>query len=171
MSQTNTNKKLILVIGATGTQGLYVIDALLAPAEDDLPSPYAVRALTRDPKSRRAKLLEAKGVECVEGNVPDRLNHDIASILMNHAPLLPIGTYEDYPSVIKALEGVYGVWANTDGFTVGETKEVYAGLRLYEAAKQVGTVQHFVWSNLDYGLKVFSSTMSCIDGSILTVSS
>lgn len=67
MSQTD--KKLILVIGATGTQGLYVIDALLAPAQDGSPSPYAVRALTRDPQSRRAQLLTAKGVECVEGNV------------------------------------------------------------------------------------------------------
>ena len=64
------------------------------------------------------------------------------------------GTYEDYPSVLKALDGVYGVWANTDGFTVGEQKEIHSGLRLYEAALQIGTVKHFVWSNLDYGFKV-----------------
>ena len=55
---------------------------------------------------------------------------------------------------MKALDGVYGVWANTDGFTVGEQKEIHSGLRLYEAALQIGTVKHFVWSNLDYGFKV-----------------
>ena len=60
-------KKLILVIGATGAQGLAVIDKLLAPCADGTPSPYAVRALTRDPSSRRAKLLAAKGVECAKG--------------------------------------------------------------------------------------------------------
>lgn len=62
-------KKLILVLGATGAQGLAVIDALLAPAKDGSPSPYAVRALTRDTNSRRAKDLASKGVEVVEGIV------------------------------------------------------------------------------------------------------
>ncbi len=60
-------KKLILVIGATGAQGLAVIDALLAPAVDGSPSPYAIRALTRDPESRRAKSLAEKGVELFKG--------------------------------------------------------------------------------------------------------
>lgn len=62
-----SGKKLILVIGATGAQGLAVIDALLAPSSDGKPSPYSVRALTRDPDSRRSKDLKAKGVECVKG--------------------------------------------------------------------------------------------------------
>ncbi len=62
-----TNKKLILVIGATGAQGIAVIDKLLEPAADGAPSPYAVRALTRDPSSRRAKELAGKGVELVKG--------------------------------------------------------------------------------------------------------
>ena len=65
----STNKKLILVIGATGAQGLAVIDALLAPAADGTPSPYAVRALTRDTQSRRAQLLASKGVEVVQGEL------------------------------------------------------------------------------------------------------
>ncbi len=60
-------KKIILVIGATGAQGLAVSDALLAPKPDGSPSPYSVRALTRDPNSRRARELTTKGVECVQG--------------------------------------------------------------------------------------------------------
>ena len=62
-----SNRKLILVIGATGGQGIAVIDRLLAPSEDGSPSPYAVRALTRDPNSRRAKELAGKGVELFQG--------------------------------------------------------------------------------------------------------
>ena len=64
---SNCNKKLILVIGATGAQGMHVIPAILAPSEEGTPSPYAVRALTRDPTSRRAKKLEELGVECFKG--------------------------------------------------------------------------------------------------------
>ena len=60
-------KKTILVIGATGAQGLAVIDSLLASYTDGRPSPYAVRALTRDPTSRRAQELSKRGVECVKG--------------------------------------------------------------------------------------------------------
>ena len=51
------------------------------------------------------------------------------------------------------MKGVYGVWANTDGFTVGEQKEIYAGMRIFELAKEIGTVRHYVWSNLDNYLK------------------
>ena len=65
---TTSQKKLILVIGATGAQGLAVIDALLSPSEDGTPSPYAVRALTRDAKSGRAQELAAKGVELFQGS-------------------------------------------------------------------------------------------------------
>jgi hypothetical protein len=39
---------------------------------------------------------------------------------------------------------------NTDGFTVGEKEETYLGLRIFELAKQSGTVKHYVWSSLDY---------------------
>lgn len=59
--------KLILVLGATGAQGLAVVDALLAPAPDGSPSPYTIRALTRDPASKRALDLKSKGVELVLG--------------------------------------------------------------------------------------------------------
>jgi uncharacterized protein YbjT (DUF2867 family) len=58
--------KLILVIGATGAQGMAAIDGLLE-SRDGVPSPYKIRALTRDINGARAKALAAKGVECVQG--------------------------------------------------------------------------------------------------------
>lgn len=64
------------------------------------------------------------------------------------------GSFEDFDLVLEAMKGVYGVWSNTDGFTVGELRELYAGMRLFELAKQAGTVRHYVWSNLDYSFKV-----------------
>ncbi|KAI0342005.1 NAD(P)-binding protein [Trametopsis cervina] len=123
------SKKLILVIGATGAQGLAVVDALLKPGPDGAPSPYAVRALTRDSTSERAQELAGRGVELAEGH------------------------FEDFASVKSALQGVYGAWINTDGFTVGETKEIHIAMRIFEIAKQTKSIRHYVWSNLDYALK------------------
>ncbi|KAF7433116.1 hypothetical protein PC9H_005064 [Pleurotus ostreatus] len=124
-----SGSKLILVIGATGAQGIAVIDALLSSASDGSPSPYSVRALTRDPSSQCAQELAAKGVECVQG------------------------AFDNLRSVAAAFKGVYGAWVNTDGFTVGEQKEIYAGLKIFEIAKRTPSVRHYVWSNLDYGSK------------------
>ena len=54
----------------------------------------------------------------------------------------------------NAMTGVYGVWNNTDGFTAPMAQEVFAGIRIFEIAKVLGTVKHYVWSNLDYALRV-----------------
>lgn len=150
MSSTQT--KLILVIGATGAQGMAVVDKLLEPSADGTASPYSVRALTRDPNSRRAAELKEKGVECVKGPI-DCLHHYNCPLTHIYYSFHP-GAFDDFPSVKAAMRGVYGVWANTDGFTVGEEKEVWCGIRLFEIAKEVGSVRHYVWSNLDYVSKV-----------------
>jgi hypothetical protein len=60
---------------------------------------------------------------------------------------------KDLPSIHSALEGVYGTFVNTDGFTIGEKEELFAGFRIYELAKERG-VKHYVWSSLDYMSKV-----------------
>ena len=62
-----SGKKLILVVGATGAQGMAVVDALLAPGSEGTPSPFAVRALTRDPTGDTAQVLAARGVELIKG--------------------------------------------------------------------------------------------------------
>jgi uncharacterized protein YbjT (DUF2867 family) len=61
------SSKIILVFGATGAQGRHVVDSLLAPCEDGSPSPYTVRALTRNPEGKQALALREKGVELVKG--------------------------------------------------------------------------------------------------------
>ena len=126
----DSSKKLILVIGATGAQGMAVVPALLAPNEDGTPSPYAVRALTRDPTNRRARELEALGAELFKGS------------------------FYDLEAVSAALEGCYGAWVNTDTYTVGEEKEIWAGIKIYEAMRRSKAARHLIWSNLDYGSKL-----------------
>ena len=52
------------------------------------------------------------------------------------------------------MKGVYGVFVNTDSWSVSEAQEVFLGMRIFELAKEVGTVRHYVWSGLDNIFKV-----------------
>ena len=60
---------------------------------------------------------------------------------------------DDLKTLHEAFRGVYGAWVNLDSFTLGQMKETFFGLRAYEIARHEG-VQHYVWSNTDYALKV-----------------
>jgi hypothetical protein len=60
----------------------------------------------------------------------------------------------DFASVATALRGAYGAFVNTDGGTVGDQKEMYAGMRIFETAKASGTLRHYIWSSTCYTLKV-----------------
>lgn len=156
--------KTILVIGATGAQGLAVVDALLAPAPDGSPSPYAVRALTRDPTNRRAQGLKAKGVELFQGNNclfsrPETFSPGFNSLVLTVLYTRLTGNTDDLNSVEAALQGVYGAFVNVDSFTVGEMKEIWSGMRIFELAKKAG-VKHYVWSSLEYITKVCFSVVS-----------
>lgn len=66
------------------------------------------------------------------------------------------GSFNDLDLVYTALEGVYGVFVNTDSFAHGEEHEMYLGMRIFELAKQISTVRHYTWSNIDSYYKVSS---------------
>ena len=90
---------------------------------------YAVRALSRDPSSRRAKALLALGnVEILEG------------------------TFADEATLREGFRGCDGAYINIDGFNTGEKTEMYWAIRSYEIAIEEG-VKFFVYGNLDYALK------------------
>src|SRR2546430_7246209 len=101
-----TTDKLIFVIGGTGAQGQAVVKALLEPSSAGAPSPYAVRILTRNPD---------------HPEVRTQFNHPNIELVQ--------GSFTDLSKVEHALEGVWGAYINTDGFTVGEQAETYYGLR------------------------------------------
>ncbi|KIK59329.1 hypothetical protein GYMLUDRAFT_44690 [Collybiopsis luxurians FD-317 M1] len=122
--------KKILVIGATGSQGIAVVVALLASDKAGNPSPYSVRALTRDPTSKKAQILASlPGVELFKGS------------------------FDDMSTLASAMEGCYGIFANTDTSAVGEQGEIYAAIKMFEQAHRVPQMRHFIWSSLDYGYK------------------
>lgn len=71
-----------------------------------------------------------------------------------------IGSTNDLDTVAAALKGVYGAYVNTDSFTIGEQKETFCGIRIFELAKQVKTVRHYVWSGADNVNKVCGSVFA-----------
>ena len=79
------DKKIIAVVGATGSQGNGLMRAIL----EDKDGGFAPRALTRDVNSAKAKELAALGAEVVAANV------------------------EDVESLKKAFAGAYGAYCVT----------------------------------------------------------
>jgi hypothetical protein len=56
-------------------------------------------------------------------------------------------------SLRNAFEEVDYVFANTNGFAIGEKNEIYWGIRLYELAREFG-VEHFLYAGLEYASKL-----------------
>lgn len=117
------NSSTIFVVGASGAQGFPVVRDLVSDGK------YAVRALTRDASSERAKALLSLGdVSLVEGSFAS-------------------------DAVLRAgMRGCDGAFVNIDGFNTGEKTEMYWAIRSYEIALEEG-VTFFVFGNLDYALK------------------
>ncbi|MGV3641352.1 MAG: NmrA/HSCARG family protein [Adhaeribacter sp.] len=114
-------KKIITVFGATGAQGGGVAHAIL----QDPDSEFAVRAVTRDPGSDKAKELSSMGAEVVSADIDDK------------------------QSIIKALDGAYGAYFVTFFWDHFSPEKEYAEARnMAEAAKEAG-VQHVIWSTLE----------------------
>jgi uncharacterized protein YbjT (DUF2867 family) len=63
-----TKKPIIAVVGATGAQGGSVARSLLA----DPSGRFAVRAITRNPKSDAAQQLARLGAEIVQADIDDQ---------------------------------------------------------------------------------------------------
>jgi uncharacterized protein YbjT (DUF2867 family) len=112
---------LIVVIGATGTQGGSVIRELIASDK-----PYRIRGITRDASKPAASQLTAKGVEMVS-----------TSISVGHEA-----------DVRKAFEGATYVFAVTNFWEhLSKEREIAEGKLIVDAAKAVG-VKLLIWSGL-----------------------
>jgi hypothetical protein len=115
------DKKIIAVLGSTGSQGGGLCRAILA----DSAGGFACRAITRDTSKDKAKALAAAGAEVVKGDL------------------------DDVESLNKAFAGAHGVYAVTNFWEhfSGE-KEKAQAKNVAEAAKAAG-VRHVVWSTLE----------------------
>jgi uncharacterized protein YbjT (DUF2867 family) len=109
-------KETVLVSGATGQQGGAVAGELLKHG-------YPVIAMTRNPKSEKARALAKAGAQIIHGDL------------------------DDAGSLEKALKGMWGVFAVQNTWEAGVEKEEAQGKRIAEVARKSG-VKHFVYSSV-----------------------
>jgi len=123
------DKKIIAVIGATGSQGGGLANAIL----NDASGGFALRAITRKTDGDKAKALAAKGAEVVKADL------------------------DDVESLKKAFAGAYGVYAVTNFWEhFSAEKEKQQAKNIADAAKAAG-VKHVIWSTLEDTRKLMKS--------------
>jgi uncharacterized protein YbjT (DUF2867 family) len=116
-----SDKKIIAVVGSTGSQGGGLVNAILGDSNGG----FAARALTRDPGKDKAATLAAGGAEVVKADIDD---------------------VESLKAAFAGAYGVYGVTNFWEHFS-GE-KEIQQAKNIAEAAKAAG-VKHVIWSTLE----------------------
>ena len=116
-----SQKKIIAVFGATGAQGGGVARAILQDKQGE----FAVRAITRDVNSEKAKELASMGAELVTADIDDK------------------------QSLNNALAGAYGAFCVTFFWAHFSPEKEYAEARnMAEACKEAG-LKHVIWSTLE----------------------
>ena len=116
-----SQKKIIVIFGATGAQGGGLAHAIL----NDSNSEFAVRAVTRDANSDKAKELAKMGAEIVAADI------------------------DDMDSIKRALEGAYGAYFVTFFWAhLSPEKEMAEAKNMADAAKEAG-LEHIIWSTLE----------------------
>lgn len=116
-----TEKKLIAVAGATGAQGGGLVDAVL----EDGSGSWAVRALTRDPSSEKAKALAARGAEVVPADL------------------------DDPKSLERAFSGAHGAFCVTFFWEHFSPEKELAQAEAMARAVRAAGVSHAIWSTLE----------------------
>ncbi|MFB9689473.1 NmrA/HSCARG family protein [Amycolatopsis plumensis] len=116
-----SDKKIIVVLGATGAQGGGLVRAIL----DDPDGPFAARAVTRNAGSAKARALAERGAEVVEA------------------------TLDDEESLRQAFAGAHGAYVVTNFWeSMSADVELAQAAAAARAAKAAG-VAHVVWSTLE----------------------
>lgn len=128
------SKRLITIFGATGNQGGSVISTILG--HQNLSQQFALRGITRNTSSDKAKALASKGVELV------------------------VADLNDPKSLKEALKGSYAVFAVTNYWETGSrSTEVAQGKAIADACVAAG-VKHVVWSSLVNVTKLTNGALS-----------
>ncbi|MEJ2703088.1 MAG: NmrA family NAD(P)-binding protein, partial [Sedimentisphaerales bacterium] len=114
-------KKIIVVVGATGSQGGGLARAIL----NDSNGQYCARALTRNPHSDKAEELARLGAEIVKADL------------------------DDVESLKRAFRGAYGAYCVTNYWEhFSPEKEIAQAGNMAEAARDAA-LEHVIWSTLE----------------------
>jgi uncharacterized protein YbjT (DUF2867 family) len=116
-----SDKKVIVIFGATGGQGGGLAKAIL----DDPNSEFSVRAITRNLNSEKARMLEQRGADVVTANI------------------------DDPASLERALHGAYGAYFVTFFWEHFSPEKELSEARSMAAAAKKANLKHVIWSTLE----------------------
>lgn len=120
--------RIVAVFGATGTQGLSIVQALLADGT------FVPRAITRNRNSEKALKLKTLGAEVAQADLWD---------------------IDSLKQALSGVEAVYGVtdYYDPKNLVQGHNSEMLLGKNLVDAAKAMD-VKYFIWSSLPHCTRV-----------------
>ncbi|KAG2117282.1 uncharacterized protein F5147DRAFT_672077 [Suillus discolor] len=124
-----TSSRIVAVFGATGTQGLSVVQTLLADGT------FIPRAITRNCSSEKALKLKTLDAEVAQADLWD---------------------IDSLKQALSDVEAVYGYVTDDydpKNFAQGHNSEMLFGKNLVDAAKATG-VKYFIWSSLPHCTRV-----------------
>ncbi|KAJ6157605.1 hypothetical protein N7470_005197 [Penicillium chermesinum] len=131
----SSEKKIIAVVGATGTQGSSVARTFLSLSN------WHVRALTRNPTSDKSTELKSLGAEVVQADLDDKGSLE-AAFAGAHAIFLNTDFWQPYRKIIAT-----GADPEASGKQAYEI-EVNHGKNAAIVAAGISTLQRFVYSAL-----------------------
>ena len=116
-----SEKRIIAVVGATGTQGGSLVRAILG----DVSGRFIPRGVSRNVNSDKAKALAKLGAEVVAADI------------------------DDVESLKRAFKGAYGAYCVTFFWEhFSPEKEIAQASNMAKAAKEAG-IEHVIWSTLE----------------------
>jgi uncharacterized protein YbjT (DUF2867 family) len=116
-----SSKKIIAVVGATGSQGGGLVRAIMG----DPNGGFTARAITRDSSSAKARALAMLGAEVVTADI------------------------DDETSMREALEGAYGAFFVTFFWEHFSPEKEQAEARIMATAAKATGIKHAIWSTLE----------------------
>ncbi|PYI02582.1 NmrA-domain-containing protein [Aspergillus sclerotiicarbonarius CBS 121057] len=129
-----SDRKLLVVFGATGIQGGSVAQTIL---RDPVASgEFKIRAVTRDPSKSAAVSLAQQGAEVVQADLQDKY------------------------SLRLALQNAYAVFVITNFWEILDPEaETTQGMNIADVAKEL-EVKHFIWSSLPYVSRITNNKLT-----------
>ncbi|KAI6777360.1 hypothetical protein HG530_001305 [Fusarium avenaceum] len=126
MAQTGTQKKTVVVIGATGLQGGSIVRELAKSLDR-----YTIRGLTRNTSSPKAQDLTKLGIEVQQADV------------------------DDPESLQRAFQDANIIFAMTDFWQhMSAEKEEAQGKSIMDIASRLPNLEHIIWAGLPDANKI-----------------
>jgi len=149
------DRKLVVVVGATGQQGGSVVKASLHDNH------YSIRGVTRNVTSETSRALTAQGVQMVEADL-DNADSVLRAFKVRSSLLTAL------PILTTCSQGAYAIFGVTDvaeqarqhAISGAQEAELRQATNIANAAAATPSLQHYIWSTIPSAQAISNGTIS-----------